>query len=87
MKLRNVLSLLTLMVLLAGLCSAQFTLRGSITGIVTDTSHAVVPGAKVTLTDVDRNQVYKTDTNAVGSYTFTELTIGRYEVGVDTDGI
>jgi hypothetical protein len=31
------------------------------------TLHAVVPGAKVTLTDVDRNQVYKTDTNAVGS--------------------
>jgi hypothetical protein len=86
MKRYDALSALVLVVLAAGVCAAQFTLRGSITGIVTDTSHAVVPGAKVTLTDVDRNQVFKTDTNANGSYTFTELTIGRYEVNVEQAG-
>src|SRR5258707_8747428 len=86
MKQRNALFALALVVLPAGVCSAQFSLRGSITGIVTDASHAVVPGAKVTLTDVDRNQVFQAETNATGAYTFTELTIGRYQISLERTG-
>src|SRR5450759_3389441 len=86
MNLRNVVSALAFVVLAGGACSAQFTLRGSISGTVTDTSHAVVPGANVTITDVDRNQSHKAETNASGLYTFTELTIGHYQVSVEHAG-
>lgn len=86
MEFRKVLCVLALMILAGGICSAQFTLRGSISGIITDTSHAVVPGANVTLTDVDRNESSKTSTNSGGSYTFTELIVGHYQVTVETAG-
>src|ERR1700722_19000187 len=86
MRLCNALSALIIVVLAASICFAQFALRGSIGGIVTDSSQAVVPGAIVTLTDVDRNQTFKTVTNAAGLFTFTELTIGHYQVTVQQTG-
>ena len=82
----NVLSGLVLLMLAAGVCDAQFTLRGSISGIVTDSSQAVVPGATVTLTDIDRNQTYKSETNTAGLFSFTELTTGSYQLNVERMG-
>lgn len=65
---------------------AQFSLRGSISGIVSDPSAAVMPEATVTLRDLTRNQVHQTSTNAVGLYTFSQLTDGRYQVEVEHPG-
>jgi hypothetical protein len=65
---------------------AQFTLRSSITGVVTDASQAVIPSASVTLTDLDRNQVNRAQTNDLGLYTFPNLTPGRYQVAVEKQG-
>jgi Carboxypeptidase regulatory-like domain/TonB dependent receptor-like, beta-barrel len=86
MKVRSILPALGVVLLVVSVCSAQFTLRGSISGIVTDTSHALVPGATVTLLDVDRNQTKEAYTNASGLYTFTELTIGHYQVSIEREG-
>lgn len=88
MSMRRSPLLLTAAMLLSGsaVCLAQFALRGSINGIVTDTSQAAVPNVTVTLTDVDRNQTYKAKTNETGLYTFTQLTIGRYQVSVEQAG-
>src|SRR5689334_2160458 len=72
--------------LFAGAAFAQFTLRGSISGIVSDSTKALVPSAKVSLIDLDRNQTYTAQTNASGLYTFTELTVGRYQVVVEHAG-
>jgi hypothetical protein len=66
--------------------SAQFTLRSGISGVVTDTSGAVVPDCTVRLTDVDRNQTYDTTTNSDGLYTFNNLNFGRYRVSVEQPG-
>jgi hypothetical protein len=74
------------LILVTGAAFAQFTLRGSISGVVTDSSQAVVPGADVTLSDVDRNQNVTTKTNAEGYYSFTNLTSGRYQVGIEQPG-
>ena len=72
--------------LMAGALFAQFTLRGSLSGIVTDSTNALIPSAKVTLLDLDRNQTFTTQTNASGLYTFNELTVGRYQVVVEHAG-
>ena len=73
MKLRNALSALFLAVMAASICSAQFTLRGSISGIVTDASHALVPPqASRSSTSIATDNA---NTNGTGLFTFTELTI------------
>jgi hypothetical protein len=57
---------------------AQFTLRSNITGLITDPSHSVIPNVGVVLTDLDRNQTFKTQTNEAGLYLFANINPGRY---------
>src|SRR5260370_21231806 len=48
----------------------------SLTGIVTDTSGAVVVDSKVKLADTRTNTAYETKTNSVGAYFFNKLLPG-----------
>jgi hypothetical protein len=59
---------------------------GAIAGTAKDASDAVVAGAKVTITDVDRGTSETTATNAQGEYVFSPLPIGRYNVTVEKQG-
>jgi outer membrane receptor protein involved in Fe transport len=59
---------------------------GSISGTVTDPSGAVVPGANVTITDVDRKTTETVTTNESGLYVKERLLPGRYEVKVEAQG-
>jgi len=59
---------------------------GSISGIVTDASGAVIAGAKVTVTDVDRNTVYTAASNETGLYVVPQMSIGRYRIVVERTG-
>lgn len=74
---------------LYGLCSssalAQVT-SGSLTGIVTDPSGAVIPGAKVVLTDSDKGYAYTAATDAVGRYVVTNLPPSTYSLSVEAPG-
>jgi hypothetical protein len=65
---------------------AQFSQRSSISGIVTDTTNAVIPGAKVTLKDLDRSRDSSTTTDDAGRYSFSNLTIGHYVVQIEQTG-
>ena len=65
---------------------AQFSQRGSIGGVVTEASGAVVPGASVTLLDLGRNQTFTSRTDASGAYAFSELLPGTYQVSVESSG-
>lgn len=53
---------------------------GAITGVVTDTSGAIVPGATVTLTNTDTGFVNTTKSDAAGIYTFSPIRIGSYSI-------
>ena len=79
------LSVLSMFLLIAGLCWAQKD-TGNIVGTVRDSSGAVVAHANVTITDVDRGTVFSTSTNASGEYVSAPLKIGHYRVKVEKEG-
>jgi uncharacterized surface anchored protein len=53
---------------------------GSITGTITDSSGAVLPGATVSVTNIATNVVKSTITNEAGAYSVTNLVPGAYRV-------
>ena len=53
---------------------------GSILGMVTDPSAAVIQGARVTATNVDTNLAAETTTDVAGQYRILSLPVGRYKV-------
>lgn len=82
--------LLTLLFVLAGahqLLVAQGTDLGTLTGVVTDDSGAVVPNAKVLILDVATNTTRETKSNSHGVYRVFGLSIGKYQVSVSADGM
>jgi hypothetical protein len=75
---------LLLLLSVVGLLNAQD--RGTITGTVADSSGAIVPAAKVTVTNPATGQKQTIETNTEGIYTFLSLTAGRYSVVAEKDG-
>lgn len=59
---------------------------GSISGTVTDSAGAVVPGATVTITSVERRTADTVTTNDSGTYTKERLLPGSYEIKVEKQG-
>ncbi len=72
-----------LLVIFTAISGHAQTFRGTILGTVTDTTGAVVPGAKITIRNVDTGLVRTTETQADGSYRMPELPIGTYDVAVE----
>jgi hypothetical protein len=60
--------------------------RGGISGLVSDTSGAVVPGASVTLTNVATGANLATVSTGAGLYSFISLAPGKYEVRASAKG-
>ena len=78
--LRGVAALgIALMVLFAGRAFSQVD-QGTIAGIVQDTSGAVIPGADVTLTNVDNGLVLRTTADSSGVFVFSPIKIGHYSL-------
>src|SRR5579884_1320387 len=75
---------MALVVLAPGLRAQVDT--GTILGTVKDQSGAVVPNAKVTLTNEGTGFTITTTTNGQGNYTFTPIRIGTYSVSVEAPG-
>jgi hypothetical protein len=69
--------------LLTGVISRAQTFRGTILGTITDTTGAVVPGATITIHNVNTGLVRNTESQADGSYRVPELPIGTYDVTVE----
>src|SRR5689334_10223184 len=60
--------------------------RGSISGTVSDVSGAVIPGARVTVTDPLTNTTTRTVTTESGDYTAPNLSAGSYTVRIEREG-
>jgi hypothetical protein len=64
---------------------AQFD-SGNVLGTVHDQSGALVPGAKVTLINLDTGIAVQTSTSEAGEYEFASVRTGRYKVAVERQG-
>src|SRR6266511_3907249 len=71
--------------LLAAPLGAQST-TGSFQGTITDEQDALVPGANITVRNVDTNARRLTVTDVAGRWRVSNLPIGNYEVTVDLPG-
>ena len=60
--------------------------QGAITGLVQDTTGAVIPNAQVTLTNVDTGLTLHGQTDASGNYVFSPVKIGTYKVQATAAG-
>lgn len=60
---------------------------GNITGTIQDASGAVLPNANITITDLDRGTVFRTQSNQDGNYEQTHLLAGRYQVKIESSGL
>jgi hypothetical protein len=67
--------------ILAGQSSTQ-----SIEGLVTDTSSAVIAGAKVTITNTATGVTSAVSSNTTGNYTFPLVPVGNYDVKAEMAG-
>lgn len=65
--------------------SAQ-TVNTTVTGVVKDTAGAVIPGAKVTLTDAATKLSVNTTANGEGFYLFNDVRSGYYTVAAEASG-
>src|SRR5579872_5281747 len=66
--------------------SVSQTFYGSIVGTVTDATGAVVPGAKVTITNLGTTETRAMETNQEGFYQFVNLVPGEYRIEVEKSG-
>ena len=74
------------LLLFSGVALRAQTITANITGTVTDSSGAIVSGAKVTATNADTNVQTGTTTNKDGIYDIRFLQVGRYTLTVETPG-
>jgi hypothetical protein len=84
MKSRLLLAL-ALFFLLAGTLGAQ-AITGSVTGVVTDSTGAVIPGAEVSVINLGNNVRSTAKTDSGGNYTIPLLPRGDYKLEVSATG-
>lgn len=85
MKFKPILSVVAVLLLLSAAAAAQ-TFRATIVGDVTDATGAVVPGAKVTIRNLNTGLERITATDSTGSFSAPELPFGIYRVVVEKQG-
>src|SRR6266851_8847548 len=85
MKTRLALFCATLMVLAAAWAQSDAN-KGSISGTISDPNQAVIPNAKVTVSNPSTGLTRDTTTNGAGQYRFGALDPGVYQVKADAPG-
>jgi len=82
---RGLSALFVLLLLFAAVPSAQ-TPSGEITGTAVDSSSSVMPGVRITLTNVATKATRLTQTNESGVYVFPAVPPGTYTLRAELDG-
>jgi len=60
--------------------------RGTVTGTVSDTSGAVIPGVSIVATNVETSARYETASTETGNYTLAQLPSGLYQLSAELPG-
>ena len=79
------LAVLAVLFLAAPATYAQSNLA-SVTGVVTDSGSAVIPGARVALRNTNTGLIWEMETNETGAYTFVSIPPGPYELTAESEG-
>src|ERR1700760_2054191 len=85
MSFRRICSLMLAVVFATSTAFAQSS-HGAMAGSVTDPTGAVIPGAKVMLTEQATGTKTETVSTSSGDYRFTELPVGTYTVTTSAPG-
>lgn len=80
------LSALCSLLLAAPLAAQQAPTSASIRGTVQDAGGAPVAGARVTITNLERNQAQTAATDRQGHFRFPVLAVGEYQLDLTTEG-
>src|SRR5260370_35912832 len=80
------IALCTGLLLLAEPIFAQGGATGTILGTVSDSSGAIVPNAKVTVTNTATNVAFRTLTTSAGDFNAPSLNPGPYKISVEVSG-
>lgn len=80
------LSLAVLILITAHAAVLAQNSTGTILGHITDPTGAIVPGADVSVRNIDTNITQTTKTSDVGDYVFVNLHPGQYELSVSASG-
>ena len=83
--LRSSVGLLTAILIYGVACHAQ-TITGAVTGTITDPSGSVIPGAHVTVQNMETGVASNTTSDNAGLYRIAFLPIGRYQLTVEASG-
>ncbi len=75
-----------LVVFATALGVSQAQTFGEFTGTVTDSTGAVIAGAKVTITNIATNAAREAETNEAGNYTVPFVNPGVYDLQAETEG-
>lgn len=70
----------------ASLHAVAQTQTATVRGVVQDSTGAVIPGARLILTNVDQNRPWETTSNEVGAYVFLQIPPGNYKLEVTAPG-
>lgn len=65
---------------------AAQSVNSSVQGVVTDSTGAVIPGASVTLSNVETGITQKAQTDGAGNYSFPSVPLGIYNLTVSKQG-
>ncbi|PYS32381.1 MAG: hypothetical protein DMG14_34710, partial [Acidobacteria bacterium] len=60
--------------------------RGTMTGTVSDTTGAVIPGVSIVATNVETSARYETTSTETGNYTLAQLPSGLYQLSAELPG-
>ena len=77
---------LALLLLLFAVPPAQASVNGTVSGVIKDSTGALVPQAEVKIINVDTNVTETARTSAQAVYSFLSLPVGRYKLEVRAPG-
>src|SRR5829696_5263103 len=72
--------------LLSAMITAHAQFRAAVQGTISDSAGALVPGARITLKDLETAKVQETTTSEEGFYRISGLAPGKYLLTVEKEG-